>query len=301
MEKTPRVSVVLPTHNRSETLSRSIGSVLCQTYHDFDLILVDDASTDDTEEVVKAFDDNRIYYKKLSKNVGGAEARNVGIQLARGDYVAFQDSDDEWTCTHLEKSVATLDSNRKIGVVFSAFIQIGESGCRKMPMWSDGFQHSDFYGSLLWRNVVGTPTVVARRSALESVGGFDASMPRYQDWELSLRLAQVVSFKYLEEPGLLSYITPSSITQNQEAHAIALQAIYDKHANSIKNNRSLQAAWFHRMGDAKMSLNKKGGRRLLLNAVVAEPTNLRYLIKAILSLSNNNKIYARGKSFFERN
>src|SRR5215218_7102231 len=92
----PAVSVVIPTYNRAPLLGRSIRSVLAQCYEDFEVIVVDDGSTDDTAEVVAGFRDARVSYVRLARNTGAGAARNVGIRLARGGFLAFQDSDDEW-------------------------------------------------------------------------------------------------------------------------------------------------------------------------------------------------------------
>jgi len=97
MNKNPKVSVIIPTYNRAHLIGRAIQSVLNQTYQDFELIVVDDGSTDNTNEVIKEFSqkDKRILYIKHDKNKGGSAARNTGIKAARGEYIAFQDSDDE--------------------------------------------------------------------------------------------------------------------------------------------------------------------------------------------------------------
>ena len=92
----PTVSVIIPTYNRANLIGRSIQSVLGQTYRDFEVIIIDDNSTDNTGEVVRSFRDPRIIYIKLSSNSGVSAARNQGIQMAKGTYIAFQDSDDEW-------------------------------------------------------------------------------------------------------------------------------------------------------------------------------------------------------------
>lgn len=101
-EKIPTVSVVIPTYNRAHLVGRAIQSVLNQTYQDFEIIVVDDGSTDNTEEVVKSFNDPRIRYIRHDQNRGGSAARNTGIKMARGEYIAFQDSDDEWLPEKLE-------------------------------------------------------------------------------------------------------------------------------------------------------------------------------------------------------
>ena len=108
----PNVSVILPAFNRVSLLGRAIDSILSQTYSDFELIVVDDCSTDNTEQFVAelASKDGRIRYIKHSENSGVATARNTGIDLSAGRYIAFQDDDDEWLPDKLERHVAILDS-----------------------------------------------------------------------------------------------------------------------------------------------------------------------------------------------
>jgi glycosyltransferase involved in cell wall biosynthesis len=300
MNDKPEVSVVIPTFNRANELRNSIKSVLSQTFSDFELIIVDDASSDNTEEIITHFHDHRLRYIKLSNNVGGAEARNVGIREARGDYVAFQDSDDEWTCSKLEISIRELESKPECGAVFSDFTQIWETGSRTMPMWRSPFEQEHFYDSLLWNNVVDTPTLVVRKSILESLDGFDASMPRYQDWELALRLAKVTRFTYITEPLILSYVTAGSITYNKQAHRIALEIIYKKHEKHIGEDRILKALWLQRLGDARMLDGIVDGRRMLVQSLLHHPFNVRYLVKAILALPGNKRLYGYGKGLFRK-
>jgi glycosyltransferase involved in cell wall biosynthesis len=92
----PKVSVIIITYNRADLLSRAINSVLFQDYQDFELLIIDDASTDNTSEIVRAFNDNRIKYYLNEKNLGIAKSRNKGISLAVGEYIAMLDSDDYW-------------------------------------------------------------------------------------------------------------------------------------------------------------------------------------------------------------
>lgn len=298
MPNAPRVSVVMPTFNRAKELPRAIHSVLSQTVHDLELIIIDDASIDNTESVVKSFNDNRILYKKLTKNVGGAEARNIGIRSACADIIAFQDSDDEWTCLKLETSLNELESNEELGAVFSSYILVWETGCRIMPSGKHIFQEDDAYNSLLWKNNVGTPTLVVKKRLLNKVGGFDPSMPRYQDWDLALRLAKITQLRYLREPSLLAYISIGSITNNNSAHRIALKKIYEKNKAAINEKNELKAAWLHRVGDAQISAGFKNGRILLLKAYFSQPLNFRYLAKFLFSLPGKSGFYNITTSIF---
>lgn len=296
----PKVSVVMPTHNRAKELPKSIQSVLSQSFSDFEFIIIDDASTDNTEDVVNGFKDCRIIYKKLINNVGAAEARNVGIRFANADIVAFQDSDDEWTSSKLEISLRELTAQENIGAVFSKFIQVSHSGCRLMPVGIYTFDPDKVYLSLLWQNHVGTPTLVAKKKYLDMAGGFTKEMPRYQDWDLALKLARVTKLKYIEQPMLLSYVTEGSITQNENAHRTALELLYEQHNQAISEDKSLKAAWLYRIGDAKMSNGDKSGLVWLFNALKNEPFNLRYGVKLLFSLSCNTSVYLKLVKFFRK-
>ena len=99
----PLISVIIPTYNRGALLGRAIRSVLAQSYRNIEIIVVDDASDDYSGAVVKEFSDNRLSYIRHDSNMGGAKARNTGIKAAKGEYIAFQDSDDEWVKDKLEK------------------------------------------------------------------------------------------------------------------------------------------------------------------------------------------------------
>ena len=114
------VSIILPTYNRAALLPRSIESVLGQTYGDFELIVVDDGSQDDSAAVVARFADKRIHYLRLARNGGVSAARNAGLAEAAGKYIAFQDSDDEWMAEKLERQMREFIAAVKSGRIASA-------------------------------------------------------------------------------------------------------------------------------------------------------------------------------------
>src|SRR4030042_5052103 len=105
----PTVSIIIPTYNRAHLVMRAINSVLDQSFQDFEIIIVDDASRDNTEKMVSGIRDKRIFYIRHEKNRGGSAARNTGIKQARGEYIAFLDSDDEWLPEKLEKQLKVLE------------------------------------------------------------------------------------------------------------------------------------------------------------------------------------------------
>ena len=124
----PRVSVIIPTYNRAHLIGRAIQSVLAQTYQDFEVIVVDDGSTDNTEEVVLNFGSEKMRYIRHGTNRGVAAARNTGIRNARGEYIAFQDSDDEWYPNRLESISEIMEDRKDIDFIFSygKFLKNGE-------------------------------------------------------------------------------------------------------------------------------------------------------------------------------
>lgn len=126
----PTVSVIIPTYNRAHLVARAIQSVLNQTYQDFEIIIVDDASTDNTEEVVKSFNDKRVGYMQLNENSGtSAVPRNTAIKTARGKYIAFQDSDDEWLPEKLKKQVKVFKNVlAEVGIVYTDMRRISKDG-----------------------------------------------------------------------------------------------------------------------------------------------------------------------------
>jgi glycosyltransferase involved in cell wall biosynthesis len=127
---TTTVSVIIPTFNRAHLINRAIQSVLSQTYRDFELIIIDDASNDGTEETAKkiissnkSFHDPQIIYIKNRVRKGGSAARNIGIKLAKGKYIAFLDDDDEWLPTKLSEQVNIMNrSNENVGAVYAGFM-----------------------------------------------------------------------------------------------------------------------------------------------------------------------------------
>ena len=125
-ENNPTVSIIIPTYNRSRLIARAVKNVLNQTYQDFELIIVDDGSTDGTREVVAGFSDERIRYVQHDKNRGEAAARNTGIKVARGEYIASHDSDDEWLHEKLAKQIRAFENcSPEIGVVYTALSAFG--------------------------------------------------------------------------------------------------------------------------------------------------------------------------------
>ena len=195
----PDVSVIIPTYNRANLLSAAIESVLAQTYSDYELLIVDDGSTDNTRDVVLSYTDPRIRY--LHKNNGGlASARNFGLREAQGRYVAFLDDDDLYLPDKLAIQVNFLDAHPDVGWVNAGYLATDMQGnvLEEVRPW---LSYSDL-GVETW--LFACPAVVhavqVRREWLEHIGGFDDHFRASEDWDAWLRLAYAgCTMQWVEE------------------------------------------------------------------------------------------------------
>lgn len=216
------VSIVLPTYNRVKLVKRAIESVLLQTYEEFELIIVDDGSVDDTEEMIRTIDDKRIRYIRLEKNSGPANARNVGIEAARYDYIAFHDSDDCWRRNKLEKQLGRLQqTSEKIGFVYGCYEYNsldGKKGYFPRKELDEAEKTGNIYSHMLVENLVGMPTVLVKKKCIEKVGTFNLNYASLEDYEWLLRLSKIYEAEYLDEILVDVYATKGSVNQNLSAN-----------------------------------------------------------------------------------
>ncbi len=212
MNYTPKISIITPTYNRAYCLWQAIQSVLKQTYPFFELLIVDDASSDDTEKLVSRFSDPRIKYFKLEKNGGPSRARNYGLKKAKGEYIAYLDSDNAWHEEFLELMVATLDKNQDKVLAFckkNYRLTIIEEDGNEIRV-RDEFSKQNEYFDLkrLWhrRIMIDTNSICHRRKEIIDLGAWDETIGFWEDWELTLRISEKYpkGFVYLNRT-LLNY------------------------------------------------------------------------------------------------
>lgn len=196
----PKVSIVIPVYNRAELISKAIESVIAQTITDYELIIVDDGSTDDTKSVVNGYDTGKIRYV-YQENKGKSSARNLGIGLAHGEYIAFLDSDDMFLPNKLALQVAVLDNNCDCGFVYSHAKNIDEAG-NFLDHHFEGDLSGWIYPAMLFisNNCIATPTVMLRAKILEELGGFDETMHVCEDLDLWRRIARRYRVMQIHEP-----------------------------------------------------------------------------------------------------
>jgi glycosyltransferase involved in cell wall biosynthesis len=206
----PRVSVIVPAHNAEQTIVETICSVQAQTFSDFELIVIDDGSTDRTLERLEAAGDSRLRIFSY-ENAGAPSARNRGIARATGEYLAFLDADDLWTPDKLQHQVAALQARTAAGVAYSwtRFVdQNGRDLYEQRPLFFEG----DVYRELLVTNFTCSGSnVLVRRQAIEATGGFDVSLKVSQDWEFGVRLAARWPFVMVSRHQILYRQWPGSM------------------------------------------------------------------------------------------
>jgi glycosyltransferase involved in cell wall biosynthesis len=196
--------VVVPTYNRAGLVERAVRSVLAQTVEELEVLVVDDASTDGTGRVVEALADARIRYVRHPEKRGGARARNTGIDLATGDYVAFLDSDDEWLPRKIEAQLDVFaEAGERVGAVYCPSLTDRGHG----PVPRRGTLHrGDVHDVLLggWCPPT-TSLFVLRRTVLDAGHRFDPELPGFQDLDLWLRISREWEFDYAPEPLVVQH------------------------------------------------------------------------------------------------
>ncbi|PMB32531.1 glycosyl transferase family A [Fischerella thermalis CCMEE 5319] len=207
------ISIVIPTYNSEKTIRHTIESVLQQTFSDFELIIINDGSTDSTLKVVSQFQDSRIKVFSFD-NAGGNVSRNRGLKQAIGEFVSFLDADDLWTPDKLESQLNALKENPQAVVAYSWTDYIDEQG-KFLLSGTHITANGNVYEKLLISNFLenGSNPLI-RREVLVELGGFDESLTAAQDWDMWLRLAQNFNFIAVPHVQILYRISANSLSTN---------------------------------------------------------------------------------------
>ncbi len=247
------ISVIIPTYNRASTIGRAVDSVLCQTYKELELIVVDDCSTDCTDDIMQEYmkKDKRVRYHKLDTNSGACVARNIGVKMARGKYIAFQDSDDEWLPEKLEKQMAYL-KEKDADVCFCSIDNIQLDGSiQKIP--TRKMHSNEVRKNLLRENFISTQAIFGKKECFINEK-FDPRFPRMQDWDLVIRLSQKYKIVHLDDVLVKMYKQNDSMTFNTEKTVKGLYLLIEKYGN-IMDDESLSRIY------TKIANNQLKGNR----------------------------------------
>lgn len=227
---TPLVSIVLPTYNRSRLLPRAVRSVLAQGFRDFELIVIDDCSNENIRSLVESLSDPRLVYVRRDRNGGAPAARNTGLALARGRYIAFQDSDDEWLNDKLETQVQALEAApAEVGLVICGMVRHCADKLFIYPAAHLLSGQGDYCRTVQMNPIAFTQTWLLRRELLAAVGTFDERLKIWDDWDLLLRLSAHTCVQFLPRPLVLSHMTLGSLSTDLSARTSDLMHILAKY------------------------------------------------------------------------
>lgn len=232
----PLISVIIPMRNREKTIQYCLDSVLNQTYKNIEVILVDDCSSDNTIEIIKSYADKRITLIELKQSSGAQKARNEGIKSAKGEWIALQDSDDEWFLDKLEKQVKILEKENfdpYLVIHSDAILKDVENNTTrlfKIPYTSG----NDVYKQLLLKSGPFFQSMLTSKKAFEEIGYLDESVPSYQEWDTSIRLSKICRFLQMDEPSFIYYYHPGeTISKDLKKDIDGRAFIVQKYKNEI--------------------------------------------------------------------
>ncbi len=281
----PSISVVIPSYNRADTIRRCLESVMRQTLAPFEVIVVDDCSRDDTAEIVKGFGDPRVRCIVLDRNSGAQAARNRGIRETKGDWIAFQDSDDEWLPTKLEKQVRALaETGYDPGtVVHTNAIWFDAVAGRRLPVELPVVEGDNVYPFLLSQPAPMFQAMLVSRIALEKISGLDERVPSFQEWDTAIRLAKHCRFIYLREPLFIYHLhAEKAISKNNLRTIAGYEYVINKFKDEIISVCG-EATWNRHLRDQlTRSLNFKLWREADRYFAVVRPKTFSYRMYQLL-------------------
>lgn len=289
------VSVIIPSYNRAHCIRKSIESVLAQTYDDIELIIVDDGSTDGTRELVESINDSRIRYI-YQKNAGACAARNHGIDMANGEFIAFQDSDDIWLPRKLERQMSILQEYPDVDIVVcqtecvkldnSVFVSMQDCKEGIIPMSQGPFG-------------ISTQVILMRKCVSNKVR-FDIKVTRYQDLDYMLMAMRDYKVYFLHEPLVKRFIGKDSISNN--ANRIYDMSVYfsEKHGEYMNRGSRLSRFFSNNLYDACAcgEISKEQRTRYARRAVDLDRSFrsvLKFLLIKINAYSLIRKVIRKGR------
>jgi len=286
----PEISVIIPTYNHARWLGRAVDSVQAQDYRDFEIIVTDADSDDDTAGVMARRSAPNLRYLRLPRRVNLPEGRNIGIREAAGRYIALLDSDDAWLPSKLRLQREFFSPDRpELALVYTLLSVVSEkTGASHVPT------QAQLRGKVLWQLLennllLGAPSsALIRKECLEAVGLFDSSMDTCEDWDLWLRLAARYEVDLLPQPLTVRYEYASSMSAAPGALRDGRARILEKHLNLYRQKPEIMAETLYILGLQSLKLEEKSAartyfRRAFTAALPGSPLRaLKSLVRAAL-------------------
>jgi len=287
----PAVTAIITTFNRSSFVKEAIGSVLSQSFRDFELLVLDNSSTDDTRSVVESFKDKRLNYIR-HEPLNISQARNLGVRQAKGKYIAFLDDDDLWLPDKLEKQLEVFEEgDDALALVYGGLLWVDSNGIevgvhkpvlRGRVLTELLLQKDAFTGS--------ASNAMLRKSAVESLGGYDEDVPTGEDLDLYLRLAEKYLTDFTDESvvKVRTHSGPRLGDKLRDAAELELKMM-NRYGYVFEQDRKLRSFYLQKIGGKLVRVGDAcGGRKYIINAIKTDPLNFIAYFQLLLSALGRN-------------
>lgn len=302
----PKLTVLMPVYNGEKFLKNSIESVLNQSFSDYEFIIIDDKSKDNTPGIVSSYKDSRIRFTYNKENLGQMETLNVGIKMAQGEYVARMDQDDTSLGERFRKEVEILDELKEVGIVYSDSHIIDESGKRRQRTLFDFTKPPEKFelNTFLKRNFIAGNTVMIRRRAFDEIGLFNPIYRIAAEYDLFLRLVQKYGVYRIGEPLAEYRVHGKNSSKDMEKNVKEAIEILEKFGQGLKEkttkialnqaiSRYKGALGMHYLFNRDRQLSKQNA----LEAVRISPLNLKAMALLLIGIHLPDPLIDRLASF----
>lgn len=284
----PKISVIIPAYNRADLLPRTIGSVLSQTFSDFELIIVDDGSTDNTKEVVEDFiaKDSRIRYYWQENSGGAAKPKNTALEYCTGKYIAYLDHDDEWFPTKLEKQYDFFEkSDKKLGLISCNVMIVNKTNnftgthlMRKYKSIEDLLLRGGDYA-------FSNSSVMIPKKVVELGGPRDENLKLFEDQDIFIRIALLgYTFDFVDEVLVRYYIDDTNFSKDFKLAAPDYERFVSKYKNLLEKYPKILAIHYRHLGTMHFLASKTSSAyKYFFKSIMVNP-NLRNVLTAACSL-----------------
>lgn len=283
------ITVIIPTYNRSELLARSVSSVLAQTHIPLELIVVDDGSTENIREAVQAIAPGKTTVVRREDRGGAAAARNTGCEVARGEFIAFLDSDDEWLPEKLEAQISMLRAHPEIALCCTAFVLVRRDGQEEIRQFdTDEIGTTDLaFGCELSPG----SSLVFRKEFFSVVGTFHTAMPRFEDWDWLVRGSALSRIGLINRPLCKVYAGPRPTEEMVLASTLQMKAFHGStfRREGIRHYLKFRAGLLHEESIAAYGAGKYGLAigKLILSLIVFPVRKRNFIARSVRALSSS--------------
>lgn len=284
------VSVIIPCLNAEETIVRALRSVVAQDYADLEIVLVDDGSTDNTVAAARSLGLPNLVVAESPGRQGAAAARNRGIDMAKGSFIAFLDADDEWLPGKLAAQMAALEANPRAVFASSRCLAVQEGTTHESGLYDrlEPRAGAEVWRTLLVYNFIGTPSVLVRRDALLRAGPFDETLNVAEDQDLWIRLSMIGELVFIDRPLVRVYLRAGSLSNENVLWRVENElAMVRRHVDALGprissvERRKILGTRYTRVGRHLYLSHPGTGLRLLARAMLYRDSiasNALYLV-----------------------